>query len=362
MWPRAIGILVGLSATAVLLIWSRQPTAYRTPGPIYPDCGGAIRQIAIQYTSKANFAAEVYGRFLPLLPAGVEAVVACPAEADFADLKAKLPPLSCRLRPVFTGHPQTAWAHDRWIPQRRPDGQVLLVAPREEDAADIWPTRKGDEAIAFDLAKALGPVVQAKRSSLYFDGGDFTCDDITAFVASPVKLRNLQRTVANEQELLDGLARLTSQRVVLLQDGPQHHAGMFMMTAGNRTVLVGDPSLAKDLPQGPIPDGADYFPQTQAMFDSVAQQVAAEGYRVVRIPLVPSTNGKSYITALNAVLDRVDGRPVIYMPVFQGWDAFNAATTAVWQQVGYEVKPVDCTPVCPLFGGLRCLVNILQRE
>jgi len=149
---------------------------------------------------------------------------------------------------------------------------------------------------------------------------------------------------------------------------------MYMMPAGNRTVLVGDLSLARALL---LPDaaadgtqaelcasggGADFREATQQQFDSVATQCAALGYRVVRIPVVPARDGKTYLTYLNVLIDGRDGRRVVYMPVYDQVPKLNHAASSVWRGLGYEVRSVNCSSVYTHFGSLGCLVNVLRRS
>jgi hypothetical protein len=128
---------------------------------------------------------------------------------------------------------------------------------------------------------------------------------------------------------------------------------------------VGDPSLGQALATSTLPDlpgGPDYTADAQARFDAVARSVADTGYRVIRIPTVPSVDGKTFITYVNVIIDdRPDGR-VVYLPQFRGADALNAAAADVWHSLGYSVRPVDCTSVYQFFGTLHCLVNVLDKS
>jgi len=82
---------------------------------------------------------------------------------------------------------------------------------------------------------------------------------------------------------------------------------------------------------------------------------------VVRIPIVPGRDGRTYVTYLNAILDRRSGRRIVYMPVFGGAEMLNRAAEQVWAGLGYEVRPVNCGACYRHFGSLRCLVNVLRR-
>jgi len=133
---------------------------------------------------------------------------------------------------------------------------------------------------------------------------------------------------------------------------------MYLMTAGHRTALVGDPSLARGVVGDDAPNDPDWSAATQAEFDAVAETVAGAGYRVVRIPVVPGRDARTWLTGVNVILD---GRTV-YLPVFRGAERFNRASADVWRSLGFTVRPVDCTETYRHFGSLRCLVNVLRRK
>lgn len=178
------------------------------------------------------------------------------------------------------------------------------------------------------------------------------------FVAPAVIRRNVQRTVGDVEDLKAVLGRILRRRVVLLEDGPDHHVGMFMNVAGGNAVVVGDPSLAKG--QG-LAEMVGGIGRAQEQFDAVAGRAAAEGYRVVRIPVVPGVDGKTYLTYVNVIIDQREGKSIVYMPAYRGCDEMNSEAEGVWRGLGYEVRRVDCTTSYRHFGNLHCLVNVIER-
>ncbi len=221
----------------------------------------------------------------------------------------------------------------------------------------------------FDVAASSKGEVAAIRSPLFFDGGDFTTDGNIVFVTPAVARRNVQHTVKTREELIAALEQRLKRKVVLLDPAPEHHAGMFMMFAGNGTVLVGDPKLARGVmnedslaPLLASAGGCDFTEETQQRFDAVAAQCEKLGYRVVRMPTAPAKDGRTYLTYLNAIIDQHGDHRTVYMPTFKGADALNQAASEVWRGLGYEVKPVDCTATYTHFGSLHCLVNVLRRS
>jgi N-dimethylarginine dimethylaminohydrolase len=347
----AIGLVLGLAGAPALF-----RGAPPRDGPLLPDSDGALEEIVIQYVPEAaDIVTTAYREFLGALPAPVTVRVVCPDREAFEDLGRRVGAVACRLEPVLAHHPMTTWARDRWLPLSLREGEeVLLLCPAVEAGAEVWPTRAGDRRIAEDLASAL-PGVRARRSGLVFDGGDFVADEETVFVSPRVVRRNPGLTSA---ELHRRLSRMLARKVVLLGGAPDHHAGMYLMTAGRRRALVGDPSLARGIVGDRAPLDPDWSAATQAAFDAVAETVAGAGYRVVRVPVVPGRDGRTWLTGLNVILD---GRTV-YLPVFRGAERFNRATADVWRHLGFDVRPVDCTATYRHFGSLRCLVNVLRRS
>jgi hypothetical protein len=378
-WQTLVGMILGLVFGAAILGLTGTPERKGIPsGPILSECDGHLRDLVLHYEPAAKaIVAPIYREFLSALDRDVTVQLVCPDRAAFDDFVAAVGSVPCPVVPILVGHPMTAWSRDRWValtPASR-GAPTTLWSPRGEAGSEVWPARAGDERIGYDIASALTPSVQARRSSLYFDGGDFLADAENVFVMPRVLQRNLQRTVRTKEELLACLSRELKRRVILLDEAPDHHAGMFMASVGGQTMLVGDPKMAlrflsgdKLQPDGRgtndclgLPGGPDFSPQTQHLFDAVASQCAAVGYRVVRIPIVPACDGRTYLTYVNVLMDQQGERRVVYLPFYQGAEQLNAAGRAVWEGLGYEVRPVDCSTAYRHFGCLHCLVNVLRR-
>ncbi len=372
-----LGIGLGLAVAAGVLDFTGVGRGRRAEpaGPLLSECDGALRRLVIHYAGEADdeVVLPVYRSFLRQLPAGVEVCAICPDEATFAGLVDRVGPTDCRLKPVVVGHPITSWSRDRWLALGAVQGQTTtLFSPRAEDGADVWPARQGDQRVADDLAALLGPGVGSRRSPLYFDGGDFAADGETAFVRPAVLLRNIQRTVATRAELIERLTTDLGHRIVMLDGAPDHHVGMVMMPVGGRTVLVGDPLLAQGVLAGSepeaaavkafLPGGPDFSEATAASFESVANHCRDAGYRVVRIPVVPGVDGRTYLTFVNGIMDERDGRRTSYMPAYSFTPTLTRAATATWNDLGFEVREVDCDSCARYFGTLHCLVNVLERD
>jgi len=381
-WQTGVGVALGLLVgAAVLSISGSGGGRRRLPpsGAILAECDGRLSELVIHYEASAKAAVvPVYRDFLRALDPDVTVHVVCPSQGACDELRAAVGAVRCRLIPVVVGHPITTWSRDRWVALAPAPGADLttLLSPRGEAAGEIWPARAGDELVGNDLAAALPSALRSRHSELYFDGGDFLADGENVFVVSRVLPRNVQHTTDTRDELLRILASELKRRVILLEESPDHHAGMFMVAAGRHRMLVGDPSLGRKLvvPANAddnsgvadgfmeLPGGADFTPATQHLFDAVAAQCAAAGYQVTRLPVVLARDGRTYLTYANVLLDQRGEQRIVYLPFYQGVGQLNAAARAVWENLGFEVRPVDCTSVYRHFGCLHCLVNVLRRE
>jgi hypothetical protein len=369
--PSFVGAAVGTIA-AMLVIGSGAPFRRSTPmtGAMLAEHGGAIRRLVMQYTAGSTFVWPTYHQFLQYQAAGVTVYMVCPGPRDFSEIHQQLGDLKCSIVPVFTGHAMTTWARDRWVALQPAmvGGPITLLAPAGELQEEIWPARAGDSHVAEDLAKALAPSVRATRSRFYFDGGDFLADGKFVFATAAILRRNLEHTVVTSPELIGSLEHDLHRHVILMDDAPDHHAGMYMMAAGDGRMLVGDPSLgnpllsADSLALATMEGGPDFSADTQRRFDAVAKLAAGTGYQVFRIPTVPGRDGKQYLTYVNVIMDVRDGQPIVYMPTYQNQPRLNAAARSVWESLGYQVLPVDCTSLWEQGGTLHCLVNVLERK
>lgn len=359
-----LGLLTGFAALG-LINRSARPAAAN--GPILSECDGAMRELVIQYEPGARGVVHnVYPEFLKSLGSNVLVHAVCPDQPAFDDLRALVGKTACKLEPVLVHHPITAWARDRWV-ALTPAPSVpatTLLCPCGESGDGIWPARAGDEKVGADIAAALAPAVRSFHSHLYFDGGDFMADGDNVFVAPRMVPRNIQVTVHGQSELLGELNQQLQRNVILLDKAPDHHIGMFMVTIGNHTVLVGDPSWGRKLlppDSTALPGGPDFTDAAQNLFDAVARQCAASGYRVERIPVVPGHDQKSYLTYVNVLLDKEAARRIVYLPSYDGVARLNAEAQSVWERLGFEVRSINCTATYRNFGCLHCLVNVVRR-
>lgn len=373
--PTLLGAVLGVAAAMLVIAHGGGRAREPAGGAMLADAGGRVRSVVMQYTAGSQFVLPVYREYLGRQSARLEVILVCPGEADFAELRAGLGSVPPKLAPVYTGHAMTAWSRDRWVPLMagRAGEPITLLAPRIEEGLEAWPQRAGDGRIAADLAAAFPGRLAARHSGLAFDGGDLLADGGFVFATPAVVERNVQRHVADREGLLKALGAELHLTPVLMEQAPDHHAGMFMMSAGagadgRRRMVVGDPSLGREVydaagvEAAELEGGADLSEEMQGRFDSVARLAAGAGYAVTRMPVVVPRVGKNYLTFVNVILDREGGQGIVYMPTFGGQSRMNAAAARVWEGLGYGVRGIDCSTVWTRGGTLHCLVNVLERE
>src|SRR5262249_29472112 len=146
-------------------------------------------------------------------------------------------------------------------------------------------------------------------------------------------------------------------------DVPRHHIMMYMVPLDDRTIAVGDMRAGVALLGDDTKLALDDVDVQAARLDRAAALLAARGFTVVRVPVLVLKAGGSFVTYTNALFDRApaDGLRIVYLPTYSQ-PALDAAAIAFYRARGFEVHPIDVTPIYGLNGSLGCLVNVLARS
>ena len=245
----ALGVTLGLAASMVVLaVYQRGGgPADSGPGPLLSDCDGRLQHLVIHYVEEAaDTVVPTYRDFLGQLPADVTVSVVCPRPETFDDLVSRIGPVECRLSPVVVSHAMTTWSRDRWLALGpSPGGRMLLLAPRGKTRPACGPRgrptdcgRSGRRARPRRGGPHQRPVLRRRRLHGRRRDG----------------LRAAGRAAAepathggHAEELVARLESILQRRVILFDDAPDHHVGMYLMPVGDRTVLVADPRLGEPL-------------------------------------------------------------------------------------------------------------------
>jgi len=359
-------------ATAVVLFGRGEPPEVpQRPAhkQIVSDTGGAFGHLVIHFDPRSEEdVAPTYRDLVAAVDPTVRFSVVVADRAHFERFSRLLRRWrvgdASRFHPVVVGRSVTTWSRDRYTLLTEGGKRLLLVRPEPHRAIRA---RRNDWYAPLAIARALGPDVEVRIAAVTFDGGDLTATDRHVFASGLLLGRNRGTPFAAPRRMATWLRRVTGREPVLIgrrpEDVPPHHVGMFLTPLGGRTVLVADPVAGlRLLPKGArLPLPVERRPSFLARFAFVARDLARAGFRVVRVPLVPLSDGVTYVTYNNAVLERrADGRLHAYVPQF-GLPALDAAGRAAYESQGVIVHGIDVRRIYRHNGTVRCLVNVLAR-
>ena len=392
-WRRAspvfLGIAVGLvTAILILVVAGRRtvrPPEGRLPAPLLPEANGALREVVLHYVPKFDALVDTpYTDFLRAVDPTVRVVFVIPLglakpERDKLDqLVARIDPsgaLAKRVSVVESPGPITTWSKDRALVTHSPGpGQpALLIAPSEPTLQ--WAERHNDWLTVQSLARWSAGRFKADIVPLDFDAGDFIIDYGTVIVDTNLLDKNRHRGIGDVTELRKRLVAWLRAPVIVLGkepgDTPRHHIAMYMTPLQEKVVLVGDPRAAKAIVGDPFEPGdpngdtgeplrADFSDEMTNRFELAAREMAANGYRVERVPNVPFDH-KTYMAYTNGVFETRGGRNIAYVPQY-GVDALDRAAREVYEKLGWEVHPTRVKAIYPFHGTIGCVVNVLARD
>lgn len=343
---------------------------------ILVEDAGALASIVFHYDPRfEGVITPTYEDFFRALDPSVEIVAVIPREPI---ARPKLDELLVRTgrhaaHVLEIDAPISTWSKDRALVTRDPGALVVPPAPDPR-----WIERRHDWSAPIAVAGASGGRFIVRELPLSFDAGDFTVtgDDVLVDVNLWTKNRD-RGSVQTPGALRELLERALSggAHVTMLgeRDGdvPRHHMSMYMAPLGAKTALVGDPRLARPIvgdafvpgersPDTGEPLRADFSDATTARFDRAARDLTAAGWRVDRVPVVPFDD-KTYITYTNGVYETRAGTKRAYLPVYE-LPALDAAATAVYRRLGWEIVPVRVRALYPFHGTIGCAVNVLSRN
>ncbi len=359
-------------------------------GDVLVEDKGSLDEVLFQYVaSQESVVAPTYTDFLRALDPATKLVALVPRDADAgasdeAALRAflaKVDPsgaLASRTRVVETGGPITVWSKDRALVLAAPRTQ--LVVPMRPDPK--WRERFNDWATLSSVAKAMPERYIVNEVPLDYDAGDFAVTGDKIIVDANLLTKNQKHGLTTGKALSERLASTFHRDIILLGDAdgdvPRHHLSMYMTPIGDRAVLVGDPRAGREMvgatftPGEESPDTgeplvADFSDTTLARFDRAAKDLAAAGFRVERIPVVPFDD-KTYVTYTNGVYETRGGRKIAYLPQYarDANDAvvakMDAAAVATYRRFGWEIQGIRVRDAYRFHGTIGCLCNVLRRS
>lgn len=280
--------------------------------------------------------------------------------------------------------PLLLWSRDRYISchDAAPTNDRLPVWLVPAALQTIDADRRAAERLIPSLLNQPERICRIAESPLALEGGNVLGTPSFTLIGANVLRENAAAFTPDEVKA--ELARTFKGRVFLIQDNagklPINHVDMFMSVVGDHQIVLASPRLAADVmatadeasrkalderlmitPDMPEPRGPDYTAARAAIFDAVNQRLQNAGYHVTCIPYADSRNGDFVVTYNNVLQETIDGRHVVYMPVYD-ISALDEAATRVYQSLGMTVKPIRVSSISHLLGAIRCMANVVERR
>ena len=365
-----LGVAAGfLASVLVLQVVALARGPHRTHTRLVAeDASAPLSRIAIHYAPSADrVALGVWRQLFRVLPDDVKVDVEVTAQADFARfLQLVHPDHPARFEAVVVGAPITTWSRDRYAALVDDRGGGAILAPPRVETSFVG--RAGDARSPFAISRALYSR-EPHVANIVFEGGDLAATPHWLFADVNLAARNLGRTNADRESIERELRQRFGQDIVWLGeqvgDVPRHHIMMYMMPLDDHVIAVGDVRMGMALlaREPAIATLAlDDVELEAERFDRAAALLATRGFQVVRVPALVLKGAGSYVTYTNALFDRrADGTRVVYMPTY-ALPSLDAAGRAFYEAQGFEVHPIDVSPIYRLNGSLGCLVNVLARR
>lgn len=382
-----VGMALGLAVAAFVLRAQSRAKGPPPPEPSVKLAGtvlredtGSIDEVLLHYVPRLEpLVDEAYRDFLGTLDPSTRVVLVVPkgsgdSPKGFLRRIDASGSLAGRARVVEVDGPISVWSKDRALvlgPGADASRSGLEI-PAPPDPR--WVERANDWRTPAQVASAMPERFYVRQLPLEFDAGDFDVAGGTVLVDDNLVTKNTARGVSDVAQLRKLLEALLARpvRVLGAADGdvPRHHMSMYMAALDGGVALVGDPRAAEAIvgssfapgeadPDTGEPLRADFSDATVARFDRAARDLKAAGWRVVRIPEVPFLD-KTYMAYTNGVYETRAGAHVAWVPFF-GIPELDARARAVYESLGWQVRPVRACALYAYHGTIGCLVNVLAR-
>ncbi|HEX8790776.1 MAG TPA: hypothetical protein VF765_07475 [Polyangiaceae bacterium] len=382
-----VGIVLGLAVAIFVLRAQSRAKAPPPPAPsaklagsVLREDAGSVDEVLVHYVPRLEpLITDAYRDFLGTLDPSTRVVVVLPKGAadSVGPFLARIDPggsLAARARAVEVDGPISVWSKDRALVlgPGTDASRTGLEIPAPPDPR--WVERANDWRTLAQVASAMPDRFYVRQLPLDFDAGDFDVAGGVVLVDDNLMTKNTARGVGDVGQLRKMLEGLLARpvRVLGAADGdvPRHHMSMYMAALDGGVALVGDPRAAEAIvgsafvpgeldPDTGEPLHADFSDATVARFERAARDLEAAGWRVVRIPEVPFLD-KTYMAYTNGVYETRAGAHVAWVPFFDVPE-LDARARAVYESLGWQVRPVRSRALYAYHGTIGCLVNVLAR-
>ena len=266
-------------------------------------------------------------------------------------------------------HPMTMWARDGSLLLKTQDDREVLLLPRSfrgDCQVDPKLNRhvvQGTGAAPAVLHRSL-PELIVRRSALSFEGGDVVASRQSVLIGGELVARNMSELKLTREAVLEQFRELLGLPVMVVQPPPEFHLDLGFTFLDDQTVAVADPAegmrLVADLPEMAPLVRATLDKGVVARYERAAQQLVAQGYKVVRLPNLCGVGLTTpYLTYNNVLMENYGSIRRVYMPVYDA--PLDEPARALYRAHGFQVVDMPSARLSTkLWGALRCATGDLR--
>ena len=277
----------------------------------------------------------------------------------------------------------TIWSRDRFFMKSGSSngGMTTVLLPRIPENRDI--NRHNDKEVPVVLSLFYGKSMDIQQSALFFEGGNIVTNESRLFTSYSTLLMQGGKS---EKEIIELLEKEFGKEVLIVGSmsvpEPLWHIDMYLTPISDSLVLLGEPIIEKDGLSYGYEEGmlcgledteallAEYSSRDHIVsflnglklqsYANVESQLIQEGFRVERIPITYDENG-NIITYNNVLMETRNNKRIVFMPVY-GVPRLDEIATDKYEELGFEVRPIDVSGIYKYDGALRCMTNVLVRR
>jgi hypothetical protein len=348
---------------------------------VLADNAGAIEEILLHYSEQDGSGIRAVAEDLvSQLPSAIRIVVACPdrstVRAFEEALGRKARAQRRRVRVVNLEIDISIWARDRMIARRDPlRGRGSFLVPRPVESFDMWRLNEHYTPFALEAARVFEDV---QAAAVVLEGGNVVGSTDRVFIGANVFAENSDnaKTPPARRALIHRLQQLLGKPVVVVGtptgEVPWDHVDMYLTPLHGNVLLLADASLGEQLlwlsgtdnrydDEVFAAEDLNLIEASQVIFDEVADSLEREGYLVIRLPAIVNEQEGWMMTYNNVLLDERHGERTVYLPMY-GLPCLDDYATAIYANLGFEVRRINVTSIFTAGGAIRCIANVTRRS
>jgi N-dimethylarginine dimethylaminohydrolase len=186
----------------------------------------------------------------------------------------------------------------------------------------------------------------------------------SVLIGGELVTRNMSELKLSREAVLEQFRELLGVPVVVVQPPPEFHLDLGFTFLDDQTVAVADPAegmrLVAEIPEMAPLVRATLDKGVVAKYERAAQQLLAQGYRVVRLPNLCGVGLTTpYLTYNNVLMENYASTRRVYMPVYGA--PLDEPARAIYRAHGFQVVDIPSARLSTkLWGALRCATGDLR--